>query len=78
VGGKDTEQKDLLIAKRHKERMNLNVYKSKPFQPKRQIISNHVADTVKIDDIINYTVNTHDIGMNNDDDDAKASDGNDT
>jgi hypothetical protein len=33
---------------------------------------------VIIDDIIDYTVNTHEIGMNNDDDDAKASDSTDT
>jgi hypothetical protein len=72
------EQKDRLIAKRRQERMNLNVNKSKPFQPKHQVNSHHVSDTVNIDDIINYTVNTHEIGMNDDDDDAKASDSTDT
>jgi hypothetical protein len=33
---------------------------------------------VNIDDTIDYTVNTHEIGMNNNDDDAKASDITDT
>jgi hypothetical protein len=33
---------------------------------------------VNIDDIIDYTVNTHEIGMNDDDNDAKASDITDT
>jgi hypothetical protein len=56
----------------------LNVNKSKPFQPKHQVNSHHVSDTVSIDDIIDYSVNTHEIGMNNDDDDAKASDSTDT
>jgi hypothetical protein len=68
------EQNDRMFAKRRQERMNLNVNNSKPFQPKRQVNSHHVADTVNIDDIIDYTVNTHEIGMNDDDDDAKAAD----
>jgi hypothetical protein len=54
--------------------MNLNVNNSKPFQPKRQVNLHHVADMVNIDNIIDYNVNTHDIGMNNDDDDVKAAD----
>jgi hypothetical protein len=33
---------------------------------------------VNIDDIIYYTAHTHEIGMNNDDDDSKASDSTDT
>jgi hypothetical protein len=52
--------------------MNLNLNKLKPFQPKRQINSHHVSDTVSIDDIIDYTVNTYEIGMNDDDDDDDA------
>jgi hypothetical protein len=67
-----------LIAKKRQERMNLNSNNSKPFQPKHQVNSHHVSDTVNIDDIIDYTVNTHEIGMKNDDDDAKASDSTDT
>jgi hypothetical protein len=58
--------------------MNLNVNKSKPFQPKHQVNSHHLSDTVNIDDIINYTVHTHEIGMKNDNDDAKASDSTNT
>jgi hypothetical protein len=58
--------------------MNLNVNKSNTFQPKCQVNSLHVTDTVNNDDIINYTFNTHEIGMNNDEDDAKASDSTDT
>jgi hypothetical protein len=65
------------LPKDAKERMNLNASKSKPFQPKHQTNSHHVCDTVNIDDIIDYTVNTHEIGMNDDDDDAKASDSTD-
>jgi hypothetical protein len=69
------ERKDYLIAKKRQERMNLNNSKSKPFQPKREVNAHNVADTVKIDDIIDYTINTHEIGMDNDnDDDAKALD----
>jgi hypothetical protein len=41
------------------------------FQPKCQVKSHHVADTVFIDEIIDYTVNSND-------DDAKASDATDT
>jgi hypothetical protein len=67
-----------LIAKRRKEQMNLNVNMSKPFQPKHQVNYHHVVATVNIDDIIDYTVNTHKIGMNDDDDDAKESDSSDT
>jgi hypothetical protein len=52
--------------------MNLNVNKSKPFQPKHQVNSQHVSDMVNIDGIIDYTVNTHEI-----DDDIKASDSTD-
>jgi hypothetical protein len=66
-----------LIAERRQERMNLNANISKPFQPQSQVNSNHFADTVNIDYIIDYTVNTHEIGMNNNDD-AKASDNTDT
>jgi hypothetical protein len=58
--------------------MNLNDNKSKPFQQKHQVNSHHVADTVTSDDIIDYTVNTHEIGMNNDDDDANVLDSTDT
>jgi hypothetical protein len=43
--------------------MNLNVNKSKPIQPKCQVHSNNVTDTVNIDDIINYAANTHEIGI---------------
>jgi hypothetical protein len=71
------EQKDHLIAKRRQERMNLNLNKLKPFQPKHQLNSHHVSYTVNIDDVIDYTVKTHEIGMNNDDDGAKASDSTD-
>jgi hypothetical protein len=58
--------------------MTLNVNKTKSFQPKCQIKSHHVADTVNIDDIIDYTVNTHEIGMNDYDDDSKLSYSTDT
>jgi hypothetical protein len=61
----------LLIAKRRQGQLNLNVYKSKPIQPKRQVNAHDVADTVNIDDIIDYTVDTHGISMI--DDDATAS-----
>jgi hypothetical protein len=57
--------------------MNMNVNKLKPFQPKCQVNSNHVSDMVNIDDISDYTKNTHEIGMKNDDDDAKASESTD-
>jgi hypothetical protein len=68
-----------LIAKRRHEQLNLKVNKSKPFQPKHLVKSHHVSNTVDIDDIIDYTVNTHEICMNiDDDDDAKASDCTDT
>jgi hypothetical protein len=50
----------------------------KPFQPKHQVNSHHVSDKVNNDDIMDYTVNIHEIGMNHDDDDAKASDSTDT
>jgi hypothetical protein len=53
------KQKYLFNAKRSQERMNLNVNKSKPFQPKYKVNSHHVSDTVDNDDIIDYTVNTH-------------------
>jgi hypothetical protein len=59
------------------ERMNLNVSKSKPFQPRHQVNSHYVSDMVNIDEIIDYTVNTHEIGGNNDEDE-KASDSMDT
>jgi hypothetical protein len=63
------EPKDRLISKRRQEPMGLNVYKSKPYQPKRQVNAHHAADTVNIDDNMDYTVNTHEVGMNLDDDD---------
>jgi hypothetical protein len=50
------EQKDQLIAKRRQKRMNLNVNKLKPFQPKHHVNSHHASDMVNIDDIIDYTV----------------------
>jgi hypothetical protein len=58
----------------------LNIDMLKQFQPKHQVNSHHVVDTMSIDDIIDYTVNTHEIGMNDDDDDddSKASDSTDT
>jgi hypothetical protein len=56
------EQKDQLISKRRQERMNLNINKTKPFKPKRQLNSHHVAK----------------IGMNNENNDAKALDSTDT
>jgi hypothetical protein len=45
-----------------------------PFQPKRQVNSHHSTDAVYIDDIIDYTINAHETSINDDDDDAKASD----
>jgi hypothetical protein len=56
--------------------MNLNINKSNPCQQKRQVNSHHVAEMVNIN-YSHYTVNTHEIGMNNDDDNAKASDSTD-
>jgi hypothetical protein len=72
------EPKDWLIAKRLQERMNLNVNNANLYQPNCKVNSHNVDDTVKIDDIIDFTVNTHEIGMSDDDDDAKASDSTDT
>jgi hypothetical protein len=59
----DKAQVTLLPRDEWDKPMNLNVNKSKPFQPKRQVKSHHVSDTVNFDDIIDYTINTHKIAV---------------
>lgn len=39
------------------------------FKKSSQILTYHAADTVNIDDIIDYIFNTYENGMNDDDDD---------
>jgi hypothetical protein len=71
-------QKVQLIAKRRQERMNQNGYKPKSSQATRQANTHCVADTVKIDDNIDYAVNNHERGTTDPDDILKESDSDNT
>jgi hypothetical protein len=68
------EQKDQLIAKQRQEQMNQNSYKSKSSHATCQANTHCVADTVNIDDIIDYAVNNHERGTNAPNDILKESD----
>jgi hypothetical protein len=72
------EQKDRLIAKRRQERMNQNGYKPKPSQATYQANAHCVADTVNIDDIIDYAVNNHERDTTDPDDILNESDSDNT
>jgi hypothetical protein len=72
------ERKDWLIAKRQQEQMNQNDYKPKSSQATCQANTHCVADTVNIDDIIDYAVNNHERGTTDPDDILKESDSDNT
>jgi hypothetical protein len=67
------EQKDRLIAKRRQERMTSNNGNHKPFPSQRQANVHGITDLVDLDDIIDYAVMNHDVGISGDDGDNKES-----
>jgi hypothetical protein len=69
------EQKDKLIAERHKELMNSNNGEPRTPYPTRQASGHEVDEVVDIDDIIDYNMLNHDGTVDDYDNNGNTTDG---